>query len=288
MKAPILLFTGFFLLSVSILSPVLPEVSIAQAQSPATIQEANEEHEAPMRPRKRDISITQRALAAMNLRKTQREKNLKKSAPLLPIVDQEDILLRHRILANEVLRSLPQGCVSQLKTFYVRYDNPSRRGLAGKTTIILSGKVADDEFKALLIHEFGHITDLGCMQGKDSHRPSSFKDGAEVIYMDDPSVSFYSISWLDSETKRQGAKDEDFVSGYSSWDPFEDFAESFAYFLLQKDAFKERSRTNPVIAAKYRWMQQNVFDTVSDVATGEHEWTGEVPWDVTKLAYQWR
>ncbi|MBU2259099.1 putative zinc-binding metallopeptidase, partial [Patescibacteria group bacterium] len=208
-------------------------------------------------------------------------------APFLPVVDQKDILLRHKILANEVLRSFPSACVAQLKNFYVRYDNPSRRGLAGKTTIILSGKVADDEFKALLVHEFGHITDLGCMNGTDTHRPSPFKDGAEVINMDDPSVSFYSVSWTDSKTKRPGSSEEDFVSGYASWDPFEDFAETFAYFVLQKDAFRERARENPVIAAKYRWMQQNAFNNYSPIATGEHEWTGEVPWDVTKLAYSW-
>jgi len=290
MKAPFLLFTGFFLLRGSILSPVLPEVSIAQAVPPATVQEKNEEHEASetsLRPKKRTVTQTQMALVAVNLRKTEREKKLKKSAPLLPVVDQEDILLRHKILANEVLRSFPQGCVSQLKSFYVRYDNPSRRGLAGKTTIILSGKVADDEFKALLVHEFGHITDLGCMQGRDTHRPSPFKDGTEMIFMDDPSVSFYSVSWIDSKTKHLGSKDEDFVSGYASWDPFEDFAETFAYFILQKDAFKERARENPVIAAKYRWMQQHAFNNYSPIATGEHEWTGEVPWDVTKLAYNW-
>ncbi|MCF7844389.1 MAG: hypothetical protein K9M03_00990 [Kiritimatiellales bacterium] len=286
MKAPILLFTGFLLLRGSVLSPVLPNVSIAQAQPTATIQEENEEHEASLRPQKRDISITQRAIAAMQLRKSQREQRLMKSAPLLPVVDQADILQRHRILANDVLRSFPQSCVSQLKNFYVRYDNPSRRGLAGKTTIILSGQVPDDEFKALLVHEFGHVTDLGCMQGGDIHRPSSFKDGAEVIYMDDPSVSFYSISWIDSKNKRPGSP-EDFVSGYAAWDPFEDFAETFAYFVLQNDSFKERAQTNPIMAAKYSWMNELVFNTFKTVAEGEHDWTGEVPWDVTKLAYQW-
>jgi|GEM_PF-1432615 len=247
------------------------------------------------RPQKRDPQATLKAIQAVKRRKSalmaqaqQRELAPSKDTALLPVVNQDDILLKHRELANEVLRSLPWGCQGTLKTFYVRYDNPARRGLAGKTSIILDGSVPDDEFKALLIHEFGHITDLGCKIGNPSAQPSSFKDGAEIIYQNDPSVGFYSISWSDSKTKRSGTKSRDFVSGYAAWDPFEDFAETYAYFVLQNDAFKERAKTNTALATKYRWMATNIFRGHPLIAKGEHVWTGEVPWDSTKLGFEWK
>ncbi|MBU2259410.1 hypothetical protein KKC44_02275, partial [Patescibacteria group bacterium] len=84
MKIPFLLLTGLLLLRGSILSSVLPEVSIAQAVPPATAEEvikevteeAEDEHEASVPPKKRDIAQVQRALVSVELRKTEREKYL--------------------------------------------------------------------------------------------------------------------------------------------------------------------------------------------------------------------
>jgi len=294
MRRLVLLFTGFLLLSGIAAESLMPVTSIALNNLVASVEA---QHMAPVRPQKRIVHL---ALKAIRLKKRREErlKDLQETilpppqaqdpeSSLLAVVDQKDILLHHQMLADEVLRALPQACLSSLKNFYVRYDNPSRRGLAGKSSIILDGSVTDDEFKALLIHEFGHITDLGCMQGYDNSRPSPFKDGSEVIAIDDPSVGFYTISWDNSNTKHLGSRSEDFVSGYASWDPFEDFAETFAYFVLQNEAFRDRARENPVLAAKYRWIAFFVFFGQPAIATGEHEWAGEVPWDVTKLAYIW-
>jgi len=205
---------------------------------------------------------------------------------LLPVVDQPDIALRHRLIANEVLRALPDRCRSSLTDFYVRYDQPENRGLAGKSILILNGNVPDDEFRALLIHELGHVVDLGCLQGSAAGGGTPFVDGTEAIFADDPSVGYYRISWTAGTQQRLGTAEDDFVSGYAASDPFEDFAEGFAYFVLQNAAFRDRAKRNRPLALKYRWFAQ-YFGTTFSVATGTEPWTGRVPWDSTKLSYEW-
>lgn len=217
------------------------------------------------------------------------QKSVRGISPYLPVVDQPDIQERHKIIASEVLRLLPVACVNQIENFYVRYDKPERRGLAGKSTIILDGTLPDDEFRAVLIHEaLGHVFDLGCLTGTEQSGPSTFRDGSERIFNDDPSLAFYLISWLDSSKKKPDVRPEDFVSGYAETDPFEDLAESAIYYVLQRQTFAERARSNRALLAKYKWLQ--TFLTVSPPVAGTHvaAWDGTVPWDATKLKYEWK
>jgi hypothetical protein len=206
---------------------------------------------------------------------------------LLPITDQPDILPHHRAMASEVLRAMPAQCLATLQSLYVRYDNPQHRGLAGKNSIIIAGNLPDNEFRALLVHEFGHVLDLGCITGTASAGASEFRDGADIMWQNDPSLVFYRISWIGNKVQREGTKAEDFVSGYASWDPFEDLSESLAYYVFQQDTFRIRAKTNTAIAGKLAWIETFVFPSGLRVAQGEQYWDGTVPWDTTKLAYTW-
>jgi hypothetical protein len=208
-------------------------------------------------------------------------------SPLLPIVDQPDIREREKIIADEVFRLMPPQCIAALKSFYVRYEPDAPRGLAGKENMIVKGGLPEEEFRALLVHEFGHVMDLGCFQGNVSSGETAFKDGGEMMYSDDPSIKFYEISWTASNVQKTGMKPEDFVTGYASWDVFEDFSESLAYYVFQRSAFIERAKTNAAIAEKLRWFETYVFQGGRTIAQGLHTWSGEVPWDSTKLPYNW-
>jgi hypothetical protein len=212
----------------------------------------------------------------------------KASSRLLPVVDQEDILPRHRILADKVLRALPRHCRDNLENFYVNYDkNALNRGLGGERTIIIIGTVPDREFMALLIHECGHVADLGGLRGSELGGATNFYDGNTPIYGNDPSVAFYALSWISPVLNQPGTKDTDFVSGYAAADPFEDFAEAYAFFALQKEAFKKLAEKNRVLKAKYDFMDQVVFTEGETVAKGQYIPKKNVPWDVTKLPYLW-
>lgn len=203
---------------------------------------------------------------------------------ILPVASHRDIRADHQILLSDTLRALPEQCRASLRNLYVRYDRPQQRGLAGKGTIILSGNVRGTELRALFIHEFGHITDLGCFRGTPRSGPSAFRDGPETIFRDDPSTGFYDISWLQETTRKPDSSPEDFVSGYAAKDAFEDFAETFAYFVLQPEAFRARAEGNGALRQKWKWMTENVFKNHAPLASGK-PWDGSLPWDVTKLQY---
>jgi len=208
-----------------------------------------------------------------------------------PVIDQNDIQQKHKEIASDVLYSMPVKCQDTLKNFHVRYDNPEKRGLAGKSTIILTGNVSDQEFRALMIHELGHVFDLSpeknCLAGSSAAGSSEFKDGNTLIYRDDPSLGFYRISWASEKSQLANSSKGDFVTGYASWDVFEDFSESHVYFVLHNEAFKERAKYNSKLAQKYNWFVQNLYPSGVQLATSEHTWTGKIPWDATKLPYTW-
>jgi hypothetical protein len=207
---------------------------------------------------------------------------------LIASIEQADIQDAHKLIANEALMSLPIKCRGTLKNFYVKYEKQKHRGLAGKSVMILDGTVPLEEFRALFVHESGHNWDLGCLTGTADSEKSSFSDGDEAIYKNDPSLGFYQISWITSSVQRSNSRPEDFVSGYASYDIFEDFAESFVYFVLQNDVFATRAQENAAIAAKYIWMKDVLFDgQVPQIATGKSVFKGKAPWDVTKLKYVW-
>lgn len=203
----------------------------------------------------------------------------------LSVVDQKDITDAHKRIADETLRSIYAGCRETLKNFYVRYDNPEHRGLGGGSTIILSGNVPDEEFRALLVHECGHVIDTGSWKGTAAAGLTPFSDGNEPVYADDPSYAFYSLSWDKADKKKKGATDADFVSGYGAWNAFEDFAESFAYYTLHREEFFMRAQGNAVLMAKYRFMETHIG--TNKPASTEHRWNGNIPWDITKLPYAW-
>lgn len=211
-----------------------------------------------------------------------------RAATLLPAVDQEDIKPAHGALADKVLRALPSHCRNNLENFYVIYDpKNTSRGLGGENTIIVTGNVSDKEFMALVTHECGHVTDLGGLRGNAFGGRTAFHDGPTAIYGDDPSVRFYEISWVTPETMQRNSKDSDFVSGYAKSDPFEDFAESFAYYALQEKEFARLATMNPIMKAKYEFMRDIVFAETGPIADGKHVRGKKLPWDVTKLESVW-
>ena len=206
---------------------------------------------------------------------------------ILPVVDQQDILPRHRVLADQVLRALPNQCRDNLRQFFVTYEkNPKNRGLGGESTIIVTGNVPDNEFMALIVHECGHVADLGGMRGSQNSGPTTFVDGNTMMFADDPSVPFYLLSWTDAVTTKHASAAKDFVSGYAQSDPYEDFAETFAYFALHKNEFKTIAKRSRVLQAKYKFLERIVFVNTPVIAEGKS--TGKsIPWDVTKLPYEW-
>jgi hypothetical protein len=150
---------------------------------------------------------------------------------------------------------------------------------------VVDGSVPDHEFMALLVHECGHVIH-GNLGGTQASGESAFHDGNQIFYADSPAAAFFSISWQNEHVMRRSAANNDFVSGYAKSDPFEDFAETFAAYVLHRDMLVTRAATNAAIAAKLAWMD-TMFPGASAIAKTQFSWKGSIPWDITKLPYAW-
>jgi len=159
----------------------------------------------------------------------------------------------------------------------------------GRILKIRSDAIEEPEFIKVLIHELGHVVDLGGLKTKNFLKKSPYKDGKKIIYADDKSVLFYEISWINESEKRPEISDLDFVGGYASHDMFEDYAESFLMYLEHGNEFRILAKNNFILSQKYQFFREEVFQG-KEFSTGESfeeiqelAEKKERPWDITKL-----
>lgn len=164
-----------------------------------------------------------------------------------------------KALVFQTLTSLPEEHREYLQHLTL-YFAEGRRGLGGGSTIILRCSDVDDaELSSVLVHEMGHIVDTGVKTGNIWTGNSEFMDGSLPIYNNDPSLRFYRISWLDDKTIKPEAEKTDFVTGYAMSDPYEDFAESYNYYILHGQQFKEMAKYDVELRRKYLYLKYFIF-----------------------------
>ncbi|MBN2096691.1 putative zinc-binding metallopeptidase [Candidatus Peregrinibacteria bacterium] len=186
-----------------------------------------------------------------------------------------------------VLKKLPEYHTKTLKNLILDYNPDAHRGLGGKSMIILRAVNMDsEEFFGVMIHEIGHNVDLGALSETDEEVVSEFKDDKKPIYESDPSLGFYRISWQNEQKRKNEASNLDFVSGYAMTDPFEDFAETYVYYVLHNKDFKSKTQTSEALLKKYQFMKNEVFRS-QEFDTGEYltDKLSSRPWDITVLNY---
>ncbi|MFN7160689.1 MAG: putative zinc-binding metallopeptidase [Candidatus Gracilibacteria bacterium] len=184
---------------------------------------------------------------------------------------------------EELISKFPAHLSTSLTLIQVN-DSFGVRGLSnGSRMYINLGKMSDQELSAVVIHELGHVIDLGYLLGKET--PSPFMDGTSQVYANDPSVGFYSISW-EASNKRKSRTPLDYVSGYAMSDPFEDFAESFAYYVLQGQNFRKMAKENEALKQKYSFIKEFIFQN-KEFDLGEAAYISDGrSYDVTVLPYK--
>lgn len=100
----------------------------------------------------------------------------------------------------------------------------------------------------------------------------------------DISDKFYAISWDRFDLKKKGAKTEDFVSGYALSNGYEDFAESFTFYVFHNEEFIRRAKMNAALKEKYIFIHNYVFEDSSFAKTSfEKETIKKYNWDTTKI-----
>lgn len=112
--------------------------------------------------------------------------------------------------------------------------------------IFISEEAKDDQ--ALLTHEVGHCLDFR-LNGNPRSGTSPFSYKRNTVFKDDPSNSFYAISWTDAHTRKS---EKGFVSDYAKTDCFEDFAETYLFFVDGKTS------KDAIIKKKLKWMEEHL------------------------------
>ncbi|MBI5412798.1 hypothetical protein HZA42_00440 [Candidatus Peregrinibacteria bacterium] len=192
-------------------------------------------------------------------------------------------------LVYQTLMKLPAEQRNQLSDLTLFYTEDGRRGLGGSGSIVLRClNVTDAELVSVFTHEMGHIVDGSYLEGSADGSASGFFDFDEPVKIDDPSSEFYKISW-DSESKvKDDAVDLDFVSLYAMSDPFEDFAETYAYFRLHGPEFRKLLNSSSMLQEKYEFMKNDVFggEEFGGIKKNLNIW--ERDYDVTVLPFSLR
>lgn len=151
----------------------------------------------------------------------------------------------------------------------VDYGRTEPRGTYSDATITVAAIDDASEMVKVLTHEIGHRVDVGTL--------AADKDGADL------SDDFYGLSWKDVSVKRRGAKAADFVSGYAQTNRYEDFAESFTFYVFHNRDFAARARKDAVLRAKYDFFRTKVFPDGDYVDTAfEQKALPAYVWDATK------
>ena len=144
------------------------------------------------------------------------------------------------------------------------------RGQMVGNKLILSTTISNDsEELKVFVHELGHIVDIFYLK---------------KWLLSDPSDNFYALSWESFNTKKKGQKLSNFVSGYALSNKYEDFAESFAFYVFHNEEFATRAKKNSVLEQKYAFFRSYVFDRDSFIGTSfESSVLKEYNWDTTKI-----
>lgn len=196
---------------------------------------------------------------------------------------------RHcKSVVYQTLMNLPNNHVSQIANLTLFYTKDGRRGLGGSGSIILRClNVTDAELASVLVHEVGHLVDSSLLIGMNNEN-SGFYDFDVPVSTDDASLIFYKISWLSDKKQNQDSVELDFVSLYAMTDPFEDFAETYAYYRLHGSEFRQLAETNYKLRQKYSFMETYVFEGeefMTQSAASENVNIYRRNYDVTVLPY---
>jgi len=109
------------------------------------------------------------------------------------------------------------------------------------------------------------------------------------VYSSDPSSFLYSVSWEDNSSLKSDLSNPDFISGYAMTSPYEEFAETYAAYVLHGPLFRFYAAHNSTLAKKYEYFKEVVFDGVEfDFASEDLPGIREAKsrtYDITRLDY---
>ena len=163
---------------------------------------------------------------------------------------------------------------SQIKKLNVEmYENllDVRWKMKNKTLKLFWVLLMDEwEFMSVSIHEFAHYVDLYFLEKK---------------VLTDISNYYYDLSWESTKILKANQKQVDFVSGYAMTNKYEDFAESFTYYILHNEDFLRKSQESLILKQKYDFFWRYLFRNNEFQSSNFSKWNEIKKYyrDITKI-----
>jgi hypothetical protein len=188
-------------------------------------------------------------------------------------------------ILDEAMQDIPCYLLQSLQKVEIFEDNKRifPRAMANSRIIkVRKDAIGDKDIINVLIHELGHVVDLGGLKSSSFDKKSNFKDGSLIFYEDDISLMYYKISWNHKHIKPNSSY-LDFVGGYSKHDMFEDFSESFLLYIKHGKYFRQLALSNKKLRKKYMFFKNYVFNG-KEFNTGKTQTNlNKRHWDITIL-----
>ncbi len=102
------------------------------------------------------------------------------------------------------------------------------------------------ELVSVFIHELAHYIDIYTLNNIN-------------LTIKDPSYYFYDIAWDGTKTIKSLMTMKDFVSWYAMTNKYEDFAESFTYYILHNNDFQQKAKKSDILLKKYNFFWKHLF-----------------------------
>lgn len=160
---------------------------------------------------------------------------------------------------------------NKLSVFFHSTNSETRwRMRSGYIHIYGITHMKDSEFLSVLVHEFAHYYDVYTLSG------NAFWDRSQV---------FYNIGWDSTNRMKKWLEVHDFVSGYSMTNKYEDFAESYIYYVLHNSDFFKKAEESEILMRKYNYFRENIFtrDQFVGKSFSLENQVKDYYWDITKI-----
>lgn len=221
--------------------------------------------------KKSDIHISQQILE--KFRKLAEEKKIRDTYTLsyIPVSFQEEAI-NYGWNAAAIITS--QGFLSKIESLLVELYEESYevrwKMKEGKVQMFGVADISSEEFTSVFIHELSHYIDIYYFSESKKQELSP---------------KFYNISWDSTKILKPWSLPEEFVSWYAMTNKYEDFAETFTYYVLHNKDFLEKAKGNAILQKKYNFFQQNVFEKDMFLHTdfSENSRIEKYYWDITKI-----
>lgn len=124
----------------------------------------------------------------------------------------------------------------------------------------------------VFLHELGHYFDIVYFSSKAGF---------------DRSDDFYKISWQAANVIKKWMNTTDFVSGYAMTNKYEDFAETFLYYMLYNQDFQSKTHSSTVLQQKYDFFSSRLFinNEFQNINFRTDDKIKTYYWDITKIPY---